>query len=158
MTNINEKTGIAFGIISANCLDSELVQSLMFDYGTNHSEIVCFNEMVSEFLFSELTDEQLDELSDDEVVRQELAESLGFNPDFDFDFMIDEPLITGEYQGVTYQTSWLGGALNFVIFESPVITEKANRGSPCVPNMGVLDDLDGDYQCYSIPDDWRSEY
>ncbi len=51
--------------------------------------------------------------------------------------------------------SYFSGALNFVILKSPNITNNATKGSPCVPNMGVLDSLDGDYQCYDVPADWR---
>ncbi len=161
MTNINDKTGIAFGIISANCLDSDLVDSLMFSYGTNHSEIEALQEAKHQFLMERLSPEDFDELSPEDYDKkiEEFSDEFIYGSFEESFFLnsgdIDEPLISGEYEGVIYQTSWLGGALNFVIFESPVITDKANRGSPCVPNMGVLDELDGDYQCYSIPEEWR---
>ena len=43
---------------------------------------------------------------------------------------IDEPIIEGECEGVKYRTSWLGGALHFFIFESPVIA----KCRPCSPS------------------------
>lgn len=78
------------------------------------------------------------------------------NPDADEDeYYCDEPYITGNYEGVNYSTSWLGGALNFFILESPVITENAKRASPCVQNCGILSkDMDGGVQSYSVPNDW----
>ena len=72
-----------------------------------------------------------------------------------------ESYIHGEYEGVKYATSWLGGALNFFILESPVITTKACRASPCVPNAGILkhpeDPEGGSVESYGIPEDWWAE-
>lgn len=68
---------------------------------------------------------------------------------------IDEPIIEGVYEGVTYHISWLGGAPLVWVFESPYVT-KADLCSPCVPNAGSLDSLNPDgYECYDVPPDWR---
>lgn len=59
---------------------------------------------------------------------------------------------------VHYRTSWLGGALHVWIFLSPFTTDKARRASPCVPNAGILDKLDGSVTAYDVPADWRSDF
>lgn len=154
MVNCNEETGIPYGIISSNELSQYVVDDLMYTYGTNVSDQEALKEARLEFLQEKLSMEEFDEL--DEADYGEVLGDLGWD-DFSFwdCYECGEPFIYGEHEGVHYQTSWLGGALNFVIISSPNITDKANRGSPCVPNMGVLDTLDGDYQCYDVPANWR---
>lgn len=134
MTNTNMKTGIPFGYISAQALHPEVVDELLY-------------EAQGEW---------------DEVARIEAAE-LGYvegTRDFDdhVDYFVDkctEPVLEGEYEGVTYRASWLGGALHFWIFESPVTTNAARKASPCVPGAAILDTLDGSEFGYDVPADWR---
>ena len=97
------------------------------------------------------------------------ATNPGQNPD-DFDDTIhdmvereygdtlncDEPIVEGRKDNVHYLSSWLGGALNFFIIESPVITESARRASPCVPGAAILDTLDGSERGYDVPAEWRA--
>ena len=68
---------------------------------------------------------------------------------------IEEPIIEFEYEGVKGRTSWLGGALNLWIFESPY-TNTFALCSPCVPNVCNLDQPDPD-GCvgYDVPPHWR---
>lgn len=127
--NINSETGIAFGYVSANELDSDLVQELLYGtHTTNHSY-----------------DAWVESCYED-----------GSDPDDCADnYYSDEEQISGTYEGVTYCTSWLGGALNFFITNSSVITEVAEKASPCVPNAGILSaKMDGSTQSYSVPQDW----
>ena len=131
--NINPKTGIAYGYISANALDDEVVEELM--YG------------------GQATNETADEARD---VWLADAENNGKDECEFWDQYCDyEPTISGEYEGVVYATSWLGGALNFFILQSPVVTDKACLASPCVPNAGILDKLNGGVASYDVPPDWR---
>ena len=67
----------------------------------------------------------------------------------------DELEVSGTYQKVSYATSYLGGVLNFWIFESPHITQAATPCSLCVPGAGNLDNLTGSMTCYDVPADWR---
>lgn len=70
----------------------------------------------------------------------------------------DEPYAEGVYDDVRYRTSYLGGALNFFILESPVVTDHAGLASPCVPNAGILSyTMDGGVQAYSVPESWWNE-
>lgn len=83
---------------------------------------------------------------------------------------ISEPIISGNYEGVDYQITWLGGAPLLWVLEGPV--GFANHlCSPCVPNAADLDngfeptsipvdqihrDHDG-YLCYVVPQDWLAK-
>ena len=155
--NINPETGIPYGVISANCLHPELVDYLLHDSGTNLTEKEALKEHLHERLQEELTEEEFDDLEESDYESR----IIGIDPFWDENFLntadFDEPCIEGESEGVHYATVYFGGALNFFIFQSPQATWKARRGSPCCPNAGVLDTLDGDYMCYDVPKDWRIE-
>jgi len=136
-TNINLETGIAFGYISALALHSDTVDSLLYGHGsefTDHS----WDDFVKEYRAENA-------LSEDDELPDNLGEY----------FDSDESSVSGVYQGVHYASSWLGGALNFFIFQSPHITDSARMASPCVPNAGILDELDGSVQSYDVPNSWR---
>lgn len=170
--NINPVTGIAYGYISANALDPEVVNDLQMN-GTD-------------VYFEEAKAEAQRETAQDDNVRREAAEHMGYpitgldaiayedilryvednwagsrwEQTFSDNYQPDEPVHEGEvdvpgHGKVKYRTSWLGGALNVWVFESPFVTEKANLCSPCVPGAGNLDVLDGGFTCYNVPNDWR---
>lgn len=78
---------------------------------------------------------------------------------------IDEPIIEGTLDGVSYRISWLGGAPHIFVFKGPL--GYGNRlCSPCVP--GAVDSSGGftleselaegqepeGYLCYCVPRDW----
>lgn len=151
MTNINPKTGIAYGLISSNALHPDVVDALM--YGSQAKDLSY--------------EAWLDDVRGE--IRIEAAE-LGFvEGTTDHDWYCDreeerrtdfypgtyETEVEGTYEGVTYATCWLGGALKFWIFNSPVTTDKARRASPCVPGAAILDTLDGSECGYDVPADWR---
>jgi hypothetical protein len=150
MANFNPATGIAYGYISANVLDSDVVTSLTCGDGVrefvDHTwEMVC-QEGIREYRME--NPDESDDMDDAEIldlIRDDLAD------------YPEECNVSGVYQGVHFQSSWLGGALNFFIMESPVVTDKARMASPCVPNAGILDTLDGSVTSYDVPADWRKE-
>ena len=151
--NINPDTGIAYGYISGNALDPELVHELM--YGRQARDLK-HAEAWQEF--GARTKQDWLQTGGTEDDFDEEAHRDRFNDDYE----AEEPTIEGEidcpgYGIVQYATSWLGGALNFWIFKSPFTTDKARRASPCVPNAGVLDTCDGDVTAYDVPADWRFE-
>lgn len=113
-TNVNPKTGIRFGLISASSLSPELVEELMAG-----------------------------------------SQAKSANPDDGQDDYACEPEIYGLLDGVAYETAWFGGALSFFIVKSPHITYSAPLCSPCAPNAGNLDKLNGSYTCYNVPRKWR---
>lgn len=149
-TNVNPKTGIRYGLISANSLDSETVSNLQMSGTDLHYE-----EAKSD-LWADIKRVCKDYMSDrdsDDVADQAIERMRDH-------FEQDEPVHEFDvecpgYGRVKGQTTWLGGALLLWIFESPFQT-KANLCSPCVPGAGNLDSLNPDgYDCYDVPNDWR---
>ncbi len=141
--NVNELTGIRYGIISANSLDGELVHDLMY----RHGEDLSWKEAAVE-IGNEVNALVEEGLIDEDDVDREMDERL-------CDLNIEEPIIEGACEGVLYRTSWLGGALHFWIFESHRIG-KYNLCSPCAPNAGNLDcPNENGYECYDVPEGWR---
>ena len=138
MSNYNPETGVRYGYISANSLDPEIVTDLLYNFGEDLTYKEWCQGMAAEH----------------EIENFDLFDEL----DIDEHYECDEPIIAGEMDGVQYQSSWLGGALNFFIFFSPVQTECA-LCSPCVPGAGNLNTR-GDYGnfAYDVPADWRSDY
>lgn len=146
MTNYNPETGIPYGVIACDSLDSDLVQELWYTHGKDLSYEAAVNEFREEVRAELLeSDPDLDanEIESEIESRLEWAE-----------LQIDEPTIEGEYEGVKYQISWLGGAPLLWVFWSPFVKPHA-QCSPCVPGAGDLDS-EGDMLCYDVPDDWRT--
>lgn len=176
--NFNPETGIAYGYISANSLDPEVVDTLLYRSGAlDWSFLEAHKEMLTGFiaehdlwadaaptaaklttyqssceLFKSVCDwidkveyTMPDEVFDEYQSRLDVLEGL------------DEPQVEGRHEGTHYMTSWLGGALNFFIFDSPETTE-ARPCSPCVPGAGDLNNADsgGSVLCYDVPSDWRA--
>lgn len=148
MQNINPETNIPYGYISAHELHDFVVHELMYgENAVDHSWREAFTDAAQNLGFEGTDYEEAEDWAQTEDKYIEVEDLLGESD--------CEPLIDGTYEGVMYQTSWLGGALNFWIFNSPVITKRGTQGSPCVPNACVLDNLDGDYEGYDVPDEWR---
>lgn len=143
--NVNPDTDIAYGYISASALDSDIVGELMYGrQAVNLSHKGALEDYLNGHRFDPETGEKTSE-DDLETLAQEFGE----------DYQDDEPIVEGVYEGVSYCSSWLGGALNFFIFHSLFTTDTARRASPCVPNCGILDTLDGSEFSYDVPPDWR---
>lgn len=149
MTNINPETGIAYGYISANALDQDVVNELM-NNGTNATAAAAFDAWLHEKATQLLASD-----TDISGINAAMEEAQEYSYEFWDSWDEREPCVEGEHEGVTYASSWLGGALNFFILKSPVVTEHARLASPCVPNAGILDTLDGDVQSYDVPPEWR---
>lgn len=157
--NTNPKTGIAYGYVAASDLEPEVVSELMYGHGaTDLSYDQARNDAQAEaFAEWEQRCEEID------VQRQDDGPPPIVHADFEFDdqkfsdnYQCDEPTVEGTYEGVKYRSSWLGGALNFVIFESPHVTHFGKRASPCVPNACILppDVEQGSVNGYDVPLDW----
>ena len=139
MNNIDPETGVAYGYVSADALDPEIVNALMDGAGKAYRN------------------------HDQEAYEKAYREEHGIGEDEDLpddaydDYEPYEESVEGIFEGVTYASSWLGGALNFFILDSPVVTTRARRASPCVPGAGILDALEGDVTAYNLPSHWRPE-
>ena len=169
--NTNPETYVPFGYVAANDLNQDLVDQLIYG-GVNESQLECEFEIARQMLHEYIGEnEEVDLPSPGEEVTPELLQQLiQLLEERDLTWKyeqqlehieVQEPHIHGECEGVKYATSWLGGALNFFIIESPVITTKACRASPCVPNAGILkhpeDHEEGSVESYGIPEDWWAE-
>lgn len=170
--NINPDTGIAYGYISADSLHPDIVNDLQMD-GTDvyyadaleeaQREAARDDEVQAEMVDTgHVTKAQWERADEDERFSATLAwvkdnwEGGRREREFNDNYQPDEPVHEGTKDGVRYRTSWLGGALNVWVFESPHITHTAGRASPCVPNAGILD-TEGDVTAYDVPPDWRDE-
>ena len=154
MPNYNPESGVPYGVIACNSLESDLVDALWYTHGTDLSYEEAMREL-RECVAAQMRDEEengecpvrsVDDFNDelDDIIEQR-AEHIE----------IDEPTIEGEYEGVQYHISWLGGAPLLWVFKSPHINPHA-QCSPCVPGAGDLDS-EGDVLCYDVPDDWRRD-
>lgn len=162
--NYNEKTGIPYGYISLSALNSEVVETLLYGpHVQNLSELMRKAEILKEiFKEREIEIGEIDSVKRIHDLEELLCDMPGASVEYDdkleaAGMYVEEEILQGEYQGVTYQVSWLGGAQAFWIFESPVITEKAQPASPCLPGVGILDSLTGSVKCYDVPPTWRDE-
>ena len=150
-TNVNPITGVAYGYISADALDQDVVQELLYGPGADDLTYLEREEEAAKDAANEAYERGLDygTTAYEDFVDRRVSEEMD-------NFQCDEPTIHGECGGVEYRTSWLGGALNFFIFFSPVTTDKARAASPCVPGAAILDTLDGSTFGYDVPADWRA--
>lgn len=150
--NINPTTGIPYGLISANALHPDVVDVLM--YGSQAIDLTYkrWEDEQRRELGIEAAERGLDHGSPDwENWVEHRLEARAELTDF------DEVEVEGVFEGVHYMSTWLGGALTFFIMESPFTTERAGKGSICVPNCAILDSLDGGDYGYNVPDSWRDE-
>jgi hypothetical protein len=177
--NINPETGIAYGYISARSLHDDVVQELQ-DNGTDvyyadaveEAQQETARELSNKVPLGVLelplaywnNEKGCHETLTEDTLYEAFLEHVKANwsgsdweQKFNDAYQPDEPIHEGEKDGVKYRTSWLGGALNVWVFESPH-TARTVACSPCVPNAGDLDNVGrGDYLCYDVPPDWRDE-
>lgn len=178
-TNINPETGIRYGYISAQSIHPDILDTIMYSVGKDLSfneaelEVKAEIEREAEEIEEEAriaiaerggyTDREVEEALEEEI--EAAYNRLGYDDREDFidsklsramdHLHIEEPIIEFEYKGVEGRTSWLGGALNLWIFESPH-TNTFALCSPCVPNACNLDQPDPDgYVGYDVPPEWR---
>jgi hypothetical protein len=157
--NIDTDTGIPYGIIKCDAIHPEVLDDLLYRHGKDLN----YQPMLDTHLFG-LRAAHNSEMEEKRIARAELdGGTLSEDEDTEFDeakateefndgWQPEEPVIGGQYEGVTYRTTWLGGAQMLYVFKSPVLT-KCSPCSPCVPNAGDLDSV-GDYLAYGVPVDW----
>lgn len=175
--NTNPETGIRYGIISANSLNLDLLDTLLYAVGTELSFIETKNEVrlnlereadaLEEEVHIAVAEEDYAMLSSESYMERrtlEAYEAAGFLGREDFietqleqamqDYYCEEPETAFEYQGVTGRTTWLGGAMLVWIFNSPHVST-FDLCSPCVPGACNLDSPNPDgYGGYTVPNDW----
>lgn len=182
MTNINPDTGIRYGYISANSIHPDILYDVIdvigkdLTYEDAEAEAKAIAERQADNIEEEVriaiaeaggfTDREYEDISEEWTSMA--YERLGFDCREDFVegqischmecAYIEEPIVEFEYEGVHGRTSWLGGALNLWIFESPH-TGLYEECSPCVPGAGNLDQPDPEgVLAYDVPADWRTDH
>ena len=181
MLNTNPETGVPYGTIYMNSLDSDTANELWYTYGKDLSYAKALEELKSDLereaeniedesriavmeRYEKLSDREYEAILENEVECAYLRLGYGDREAFvegEMDcrgqnIYIDEPTIEGECEGVKYHISWLGGAPLLWVFESPY-TGLYRRCSPCVPGAGDLNSPDEDGSlCYDVPPDWRA--
>jgi hypothetical protein len=197
MTNTNPTTGIRYGVIAGNSLNTYVLDDLFHgDGAVDLSWQDAMAQLKSEIsLEADAFEQELEEEIEDRIRKQ-----MGGEPVFAFreavdaefekiwdkhkgypdrdsfidgeferrsqDIDISEPTIEGEYDGVKYRISWLGGAPLVWVLEGPTGYCRS-LCSPCVPNAadldsGFQDEADPavqderayDWYCYVVPADW----
>lgn len=190
MMNIHPLTGVRYGVIACASLDPDLVQDLCYgpearDLSYEHEsrllqiEVEREADMIEEDCVNASVENLLHVGAEDTLIAS-AYERRGYPDRESFidgefekraqDIHIEEPVIGGVYEGVTYQIGWLGGAQLLWVLQGPV--GWADRlCSPCVPNAADLDsgitwqpelpagcqpDRDA-FACYVVPKSWLSE-
>lgn len=158
MHNTNPTTGIRYGVISFNSLQpwcnddlfngptardlsyEDALLQLKAEAGVEYDKVM---ERCDKLHGDKMAADVLD------LLAQAFFEAEGLEYDHDAfveryieeareNIQIDEPIIEGEYDGVKYRISWLGGAPLLWVLEGPI--GYVNRlCSPCVPNAADLD-------------------
>ena len=192
--NTNPETGVSYGVIACNSLNQDLVHILFYgSQATNVSEGGAVAEAEAELrqqyraLLEEASIAAAETGADREVgFDSEAYEERWFEKreyrygEEDFverglasgavDFQIEEPTVTGTYEGVTYQIGWLGGAAILWVFRGPIVRSRSLT-SPCIPGAIDLDsgfiyaacsyddsvEARHAYQGYGIPADWLAK-
>ena len=151
MSNVNEETGIRFGIISANSLNQDVFMDIVYSGRDVH-----WDEFVDEVKKETRAKWEAGELAncEDETDLEDIIEDLITNQADNF--YDDEPVIEFTAGGVSGRTTWLGGEQMLWVFESPHTT-KRSLCSPCVPGAVDLDsgEYEEGYEGYDVPPGWR---
>lgn len=191
MTNTNPETGIRYGYIACDSLNQDLVHNLF--YGPQAKDLgyeVAYADAKVEAQreYANLIEEADISAADSGADRQgdfdrERSQEMWFEfkgHEYDEETFVNgklewfsdlfennEPTIEGEYKGVKYRVSWLGGAANLFIFEGPIVRARS-LCSPCVPGaidlnskfiyagLSYDDSVEArySYQGYGVPADW----
>lgn len=180
---MNTETMIPFGVIAANNLDGDLVDTLLHDSGavdTSYKQAYADAKLSAEKEFDSLledaniaaaeTDHHMSDSDKEKFIetfflkeghsdfdRESFVDAI--LEEFSETYQCDEPSIEGTYEGVKYRTFWLGGAMLLWVFHSPWVVSVRSACSPCAPGAGDLDSglSPNGYLCYGVPDTWMAE-
>ena len=155
-------TNIPYGYVAAAELDDDIVAQML--YGTGVTDFIDHSLAAAEAeakVQAERRHQDMNEhLARSGLPLRALPEWEGSDEQQDFrdDYDSDECQVEGKLESVHYRSSWLGGALNFMLYWSPHVTQTANKASPCVPGAAILSrSQDGNVEGYTIPPNWWRE-
>ena len=179
LTNIDNATGIRYSVFALNYLNPDVADELWYGPQAKNlteievekevrAEVEADAEAIVEEVMIGIAETDYANLNNEAFVEARIDaafERLGYDSKEDYieyrveremeNAQIDEPTIEGEYEGVQYGISWLGGAPLLIVVQSPY-TMRGNLCSPCLPGA-----VDGDspnpqgYEGYGIPDSWK---
>ena len=176
--NIHPETSIRYGVISDYSLDPDVVQELF--YGSQARDLTyeaalrqlrheaeAEADAYEEEVKVAIAEEDYGLLSNDRYVErrvEQMWEAMGYDSAEDYveqsvenraaNIHIEEPEIEGEYEGVKYRISWLGGDPLVWTLESPEVG-LFDLCSPCVPGACDCDSPNPEgYLGYTVPETW----
>jgi hypothetical protein len=162
MPNFNTETGHPFSVIAGNSLKGDLLHDLMVTSGKDLTYEAAYNEAKVEAgnkydsLREKYEQQAIDNgASGDEAIEDAIDTLMSADPEchhesdkdlfidqelerFSDTFSCDEPVIEGKLDGVSYQVTWLGGAILVWSFDGPLAMVRS-LCSPCVPGAADLD-------------------
>ena len=183
-----------YGVIACNNLNEDLVQELFYGrQATNVSEDEAYAEAKAEAeaeylaLVEEANDSATESGADretnfdPELYQEKWFETKGHKymeewfveirlRNYYDGLQIEEPTITGTYEGVEYRISWLGGAPLLWSLMGPIVRSRGLT-SPCIPGAIDLDsgfiyatcsydnsvEARHQHQGYGVPADWLAK-
>lgn len=148
MTNTNEKTGLPYGVISGQNLDSDVAMELW-----SRAERVCADAAYQECLdkWKRIAESHIEAGGDPDDYDQDWIE-LHTDEDME-DWTCDEPCAQIKYDGVNVVVSYLGGAMLVTSIDGP-ISGFRSWCSPCVPGAVAMDSGCGSLEAHGVPADW----
>ncbi len=147
-SNINSKTGIRYGVISAHSVSSEALDDI-FSQGRNLSHESAVEERKKEIeqaITNYVSDDRLKERVDEmwQIVEEEFSKG----------YTEDEDCYLYEKDGYKIQTMSNG---NIMVLESPFVAN-CQFCSPCIPGAGNLDKpCDTGPNTYALGPEWFDE-
>jgi hypothetical protein len=155
--NINEKTGIPYGVISMQSLDSDLAVELYDAARNSPAAEKQRNEILLDVL-EDRVDDALRNTEDPDKAVETLEDVIDQYHNGTLAEWLSEDFLGApfEYEGLNLMITELGGAHILFVLQSPIVT-KAAPCSPCVPNAGDLDNPGG-LECYGVPEDWKADH
>lgn len=164
MVNMNASTGIAYGYINANNVNSEVLNTI-FSAATDARRLECEVDFASRFGYVQ------PEQNEGEIfyhylgrVQDTLLDFLNAKQDEEPDFVETVESHDAEFEEYT------GDIHVAIIDDTHVIYNTDNNTicvmdsktvgkyfacSPCCPNAGDLDSAGGDVETYDVPAEWR---
>lgn len=146
--NVHPDTDVPYGVIALNKLDQDVVDALQ--YGPQATNLT-YEAAKAEYIKQKRAEYDACLISSDDPEFDEFFEGTEFHNQYEG---ADEESHAGEYEGIQYQTFWLGGAPMLWVFKSPFV-RGCRPCSPCVPNAADLD-TEGTYIGYDVPPGWRA--
>lgn len=155
-TNINEETGIRYGVIDArDCME-------LYDEICSSGDNLTYEQFKTDTIanLQSALESALDIRSSKSSKLKDISENLFDTLNDEEFFFYEEDCDSYRYtdsSGNTFLLQYLGGAPLIWCIKTNAVVYVNRLCSPCIPNAGDLNsglcDADSGYQCYGIPED-----